>query len=139
MNERLPITVFIVDDETVISSTRAMILSQSGFKATAFFSAEAAIAAAESGCPQLLITDVAMPGMNGIDLAIRFETLCPKCKVLLFAGQASTGDLLAMARNQGHDFAVLAKPVHPRDLLAAIRKLGEPQEASLFADEAKSK
>jgi hypothetical protein len=46
----------------------------------------------------------------------------PGCKILLFSGQAATADLLETARAQGHEFEILAKPVHPQDLLA---KLGQ--------------
>jgi CheY-like chemotaxis protein len=70
-----------------------------------------------------LISDVIMPGMNGIDLAIRIKSKCPNCKILLFSGQAATADLLESARTEGHDFVLLEKPVHPSDLLAAIKKL----------------
>jgi len=44
----------------------------------------------------------------------------PNCRVLLFSGHASTADMLARARESGHDFAVLAKPLHPTELLAQI-------------------
>jgi CheY-like chemotaxis protein len=118
-----PVTVYVVDDEPVITSTLVAILNASGFRATAFTSAEEAINAAECEGPSLLISDVVMPGMNGIDLAIHLKSLCPKCRVLLFSGQAATNDLLDAASNAGHDFELLAKPVHPKDLLAAIRKL----------------
>jgi hypothetical protein len=40
---------------------------------------------------------------------------------LLFLGQASTADLLADARQQGHDFDLMLKPVHPADLLAKLK------------------
>jgi CheY-like chemotaxis protein len=113
--------VFVVDDEPVISSTLALILNSSGFRATAFTSAAEAIKAVESTCPDLLITDVSMPGMNGVDLAIQFRALCPDCKILLFSGHFATGQLLENARIRGYDFHILAKPVHPKDLLAAIR------------------
>jgi DNA-binding NtrC family response regulator len=98
-------------------------LNASGFQATGFTSAEDAINAAECEGPSLLITDVVMPGMNGIDLAIHLRSLCPKCKVLLFSGHAATTDLMNSASKLGHDFEVLAKPIHPEDLLVAIRKL----------------
>jgi CheY-like chemotaxis protein len=118
-----PVRVYVVDDEPVIASTLAAILNASGFHATAFTSAEDAIRAAECEGPSLLISDVVMPGMNGVDLAIHLKSLCPKCKVLLFSGQAATNDLLESASKSGHDFELLSKPIHPKDLLAAIRKL----------------
>jgi DNA-binding response OmpR family regulator len=113
--------VFVVDDETVIAQTLAVILNQAGFKAIAFDHPEKAIAAAETTTPDLLITDVVMPGMTGIELAIRFRASHPNCKVLLFSGQASTADLLEEARRKGHNFDLLSKPIHPADLLAKIR------------------
>jgi CheY-like chemotaxis protein len=64
-----------------------------------------------------------MPGLSGIDLAIRFKEQCPACKVLLIAAVAATADLLRSAREQGHDFQLLAKPFHPADLLALINDL----------------
>jgi YesN/AraC family two-component response regulator len=54
--------------------------------------------------PDLVISDVVMPQMTGIELAIATTQAIPKCKVLLFSGQASTLDLLREAREGGHDF-----------------------------------
>jgi len=54
-------------------------------------------------------------------VAIETRKKLPKCKVLLFSGQAATADLLERARAQGHEFDILAKPVHPTDLLAKLR------------------
>jgi DNA-binding NtrC family response regulator len=123
MPDNAPVTVFAVDDEPVIASTLAAILNMSGFRATAFMSPREALEAAKSNTPSLLISDVAMPEMNGIDLAIEVKSLYPSCKVLLFSGQAATSELLDRARSEGHDFELLTKPVHPKDLLAAIGRL----------------
>jgi CheY-like chemotaxis protein len=71
--------------------------------------------------PDLLITDVVMPGMTGIEAAIIARSRLPKCKILLFSGQAATADLLEAARSRGHEFEVLTKPVHPTDLLNKLR------------------
>jgi DNA-binding NtrC family response regulator len=122
MPDSPPHTVFVVDDEPVIASTLAAILNASGFQATAFNNPVDAIEAAERQGPGLLISDVVMPGMNGVDLAIHLKSLCPKCRVLLFSGQAASADLLKSAKEAGHDFELLLKPVHPKDLLAAIRR-----------------
>jgi hypothetical protein len=44
----------------------------------------------------------------------------PACRVILFSGQASTADLLDRAKAQGYRFEMLAKPIHPRDLLRML-------------------
>lgn len=116
-------TIFVVDDEEIISSTLATILKLSGFDATAFTDPLAAIEAIQTTTPDLLITDVSMPEMNGIDLAIHFRTVCPSCTVLLFSGHATTSGLLVSAKEKGYDFNLLVKPVHPTDLLAVVRSL----------------
>ena len=120
------VRVFVVDDEDVIASSLAMILRfQGGFHATSFHEPLAALAAAQAESPDLLISDVVMPKMSGIELAIQLREACPQCKVLLFSGQAATSHLLDSARAKGYDFELLSKPVHPADLLARIQDLFE--------------
>ena len=121
MSERLK--VFIVDDERVICRTLAAILCQNGFDATAYSNPMEALWAVEASQPQLVITDVSMPELNGIELGIRIKAKLPTCKILLFSGQAATSGLLAEARLRGHDFDCLSKPMHPRDLLIAIKSV----------------
>jgi CheY-like chemotaxis protein len=121
-DSKLPRT-FIVDDEHVIATTLAVILQNSGFSTKAFTDPLEALASCKIDPPDLVISDVMMPGMTGIELAIQIKALCPDCKVLLFSGQSQTADLLSSARDQGHDFVLLTKPVHPADLLLGIRNL----------------
>ncbi|MGA8043127.1 MAG: response regulator [Terracidiphilus sp.] len=113
--------VLVVDDEQVIANTLAMILNQSGFDAHPVYSGEKAVEMAATLQPDMLITDVIMADLNGIDAAIRIRALLPKIKILLFSGQAATADLLEKARAQGYEFEILAKPVHPQDLLSKLR------------------
>lgn len=116
--------VFVVDDEGIIATSLAMILRfQGGFHATAFTDPEAALEAALADAPDLIITDVVMPGLSGIELAIQVQQRHPECKILLFSGQAATSHMLEGVRAQGYDFGVLSKPVHPADLLAKISDL----------------
>jgi CheY-like chemotaxis protein len=114
--------VLVADDEWVIADTLAIILNQSGFQATAVYSGEKAVETASALKPDMLISDVIMSDMNGIDAAIKIRSMLPSCKILLFSGQAATADLLDRARAQGHEFEILAKPVHPQDLLARLRQ-----------------
>lgn len=113
--------VLVVDDEHVIADTLAIILNQNGFAATAVYSGTGAIEKARSDRPDLIISDVIMEDMDGIDAAIHIRQFLPSCKILLFSGQAATADLLEKARARGHEFEILAKPVHPQDLLAKLR------------------
>ncbi len=113
--------VLVVDDERVIADTLVIILNRSGFEAMAAYSGESAVEVAETLRPDMVISDVIMMDISGIDAAIRIRSLLPDCKILLFSGQAATADLLERARTQGYEFEILAKPVHPQDLLARLR------------------
>jgi CheY-like chemotaxis protein len=123
LKELQQMNVFVVDDEVVIAETLATILRISGFVATSFTSPLDALNLTRTMVPDLLITDVVMPEMSGIELAIKIKSLCPDCKVLLFSGQAATADLLSAARAEGHEFEILSKPVHPKDLLNRLKSL----------------
>jgi CheY-like chemotaxis protein len=113
--------VLVADDERVIADTLVTILNQSGFNARAVYSGERAVEVASAFKPEMLISDVIMADLTGIDAAIRIRALFPKIKILLFSGQAATADLLEKARAQGYEFDILTKPVHPQDLLAKLR------------------
>jgi DNA-binding response OmpR family regulator len=114
--------VLVVDDERVIADTLAIILNKSGFDALAVYSGSGAVSSARATPPDLIISDVIMDDMNGIEAAIEIRKFLPNCKILLFSGQAATADLLEQARKRGHEFEILAKPVHPQDLLARIKE-----------------
>jgi len=113
--------VLVVDDEQVIADTLAKILDLNGYEATAVYTGTSAVESARSLEPDLIISDVIMPDMDGIQAAIRIRSFLPDCKILLFSGQAATADLLENARAEGHEFEILGKPVHPSDLLAKLR------------------
>lgn len=129
--------VYVVDDEAIIAKSLAMILNREGFIASYFIDPrEALAAAAKETPPDLLISDIKMPGMTGIELGIQFRRLYPDCRVLLFSGTSTTSELLHSMRREGHEFECLTKPVHPSDLLAKlreapprIRKLPMPEDA----------
>ena len=100
--------IFVVDNEKIIAETLALILRKSGYSARFFLNPLEALQASLSEPPDLLISDVRMPQLAGIDLAIRIRAQCPRCKILLFSGQAGTAYLLDVAREQGHGFHLLS-------------------------------
>ena len=113
--------VVVVDDEVAIASTLKAILNHSGFDAHAMFSGQELVDSLETLRPDVLIMDVEMPGMTGIEAAIITRRKLPNCKVLLWSGRAATSGLLLKAREQGHEFELLGKPVNLPDLLAKLR------------------
>ena len=114
---------YVVDDEEIIAKTLALILNGSGFEAVAFTEPLKALSAAAMRCPDFLITDVSMPLLNGIELGIQFKALHPKCRVLLFSGALTTAPLLEGAGQRGFEFTILAKPVHPSELLETLKRM----------------
>jgi DNA-binding response OmpR family regulator len=115
--------VLVVDDEHAIADTLAIILNQSGFEATAAYSGETAVETARQLQPDFLVSDVVLGGLNGIEAAILIRAFLPGCRVLLLSGQQVTADLLEPARARGYEFDILAKPLHPTDLLIRMHSL----------------
>jgi DNA-binding response OmpR family regulator len=103
----------------------AAILESAGYTARSFSDPLEALRAAETNCPDHLISDVMMPTLNGIDLGILFEAIYPRVRVLLFSGAFASAGLQDHAKGNGHHFDILAKPIHPKMLLAAIEALRE--------------
>ena len=118
--------MLIVDDECIIADTLALILKKHGYETKAVYSGEHAVETATQFKPDVLISDVVMRGMNGIEAALRISVTLPRCKVILFSGNAATADLLHDAQAHGHSFETLAKPVHPQVLLDRLSAIEDP-------------
>jgi CheY-like chemotaxis protein len=73
--------------------------------------------------PDYLLTDIMMPAMNGVELAIAAVNTYPAIKILLFSGQAGIADIMEGSRARGFEFPLLAKPVHPSKLIECLRNL----------------
>jgi DNA-binding NtrC family response regulator len=117
--------IFVVDNEPITASTTTTILGMNGYSARSFTDPREVVSASRFDVPDLLLTDVVMLGLIGIDLAIQVTALHPNCKVLLFSGHVETEGLLEAAHAKGYDFPVLAKPAHPSELLEEIAKLSQ--------------
>ena len=113
---------FVIDDEAVIATTLTKILCLQGYEARSFTDPFKALEAFQHECADLLLSDVIMPGLTGVDLAMLVKSACPSCRVVLISGNAATSDLLSSAREQGHNFQLLAKPVSPPHLIETIRR-----------------
>ena len=131
MPQPVPMRVFVVDDEFNIASTLALILRHHGFDSTAFTGPLEALEAVAEQAPSLLISDISMPQLSGVDLAIRVREIARDCKILLFSGDASSTSLVEAARGRGHSFEMLSRPLHPAELLKKIQRMTEDSGLSL--------
>jgi CheY-like chemotaxis protein len=113
--------ILVVDDEDLVADSVAEILKEHGFEAHAAYSGKEAIDLAHERCPDILMSDVLMPRLNGVQTALAIREICPRVRILLFSGQAGTVDILKRARSQGHDFELLPKPIHPDELLKKLK------------------
>ena len=113
--------IIVVDDEPIIADTLVNILEGEGHDALAVSHGESAVKWAKLVLPDAIISDVIMPGMDGIETAKAIIELLPKCRIILFSGQAASSDLLAKARAEGYTFEVLLKPINPEKLLEKLK------------------
>jgi CheY-like chemotaxis protein len=113
--------ILIVDDEPIIADTVAMILRWQDFEVESFTDPFKALAAARDSAPNLLITDIGMPLMSGVELAVQVREHCPGCKVLLLSGQGNIDSLLETFNAARYDFDLLLKPIHPTELLSRVQ------------------
>jgi len=112
--------VLIADDEKIIADTLAMILNLGGFEARAVYTSRNALELALVFQPDMLISDVLMTEINGVEAAIQMRAMLPDVRVFLLSGQTATADLIAESKAGDLGFEVLVKPVHPRDLLTKL-------------------
>jgi len=115
--------VLVIDDEVDIADSLKDILILHGYDAVAFHDGQSAIESARSQCPDIVVSDVVMPELNGVDTVTAIHEFCPEVRIVLLSGQALTVDILNKARASGREFEVLPKPIHPYLLLKKISLL----------------
>lgn len=121
--------VLVADDEVLVAETLVEILRDEGFAAESVRDGVAAVEFVRKRKPDIVICDVVMPNLNGIEAAKQIREIAPETHILLFSGQAATMDLLEEAQTKGFNFEILAKPMKPETLLAAIGRLVEADAA----------
>lgn len=113
--------ILLAEDDDNMRAFLARALERAGHQVTAVGDGDAALALAGAGEFDLLLADVVMPGIDGIELARRVSTILPELRIMFITGFA------AVALNQP-GFAprqprVLAKPFHLRQLVEEVDKV----------------
>ncbi|HET6218002.1 MAG TPA: response regulator [Acidobacteriaceae bacterium] len=114
-------SILVVDDQDIIADSLLDILNGAGFRAVVAYDGASALRLAELAQPDYLLTDVVMPGMNGVELAIAIRNKYPATKIVLFSGQVGISDILLQGKHQGYEFELIAKPIHPDKLIDRLK------------------
>jgi CheY-like chemotaxis protein len=116
------VRILVVDDQKLIADSLAEILRNEGFDSVPAYDGWQALEVASRFHPNLLLSDVLMPGMNGMELAITIRKKYPATAILLVSGQAGVSDILQEGYRRGHQFELIAKPIHPQKLIERLKQ-----------------
>ena len=112
-------TVLVVDDDKVLADTLADILRKHGYKPVALYSGEEALELAQRFRPDVVLSDIRLSGLDGIETASRIRAMHPDCRVILFTAHPVSAAMRHMIHRLG--FVLLQRPLRPEDVLTALR------------------
>ena len=114
--------ILVVDDEKLIANTLTEILEGAGYHVAVAYDGWSALEIAVRFLPEYLLSDILMPRMNGVELAIAIQKMYPSTRIRLFSGQAGISEILESGQNQGFEFELIAKPIHPLKLIECLKE-----------------
>lgn len=110
--------ILIVDDDHLVADTLALIFKKSGFLALVAYSADEALASARTFFPDLLLSDICMPGRDGLSLIADITREHPACRIIAITGfYSKLENVLEHASNRVRPLGIVLKPCQPKDLL----------------------
>ena len=121
--------VLLVDDEAMVREATAQWLELSGFRVECFSRAEQALERIAPFCPGILLTDVRMPGMDGLELMTETLKRAPDLPVILLTAHGDVDMATAAMREGAYDF--IEKPFVPERLVERIRRACEKRRLTL--------
>ena len=121
------IRILLAEDDTVMREYLTRALERAGYAVTAVDRGTAALPLIQAEHFDLLLTDIVMPEMDGIELAQKVADIAPAMRVMFITGFAA---VTLRAGKQMPQARVLSKPFHLRDLVLEVDRLFEPESAS---------
>lgn len=124
----MPERVLVVDDDAPVRRMLRRTLAAEGLEVVAAADGGQALAAAERDSPDLVVLDVAMPGMDGLAVCRRLRAAGVSAPVLMLTARDAVADRVAGLDAGADDY--LVKPFAPEELLARLRALGRRGQAA---------
>ncbi|QXI39487.1 sigma-54-dependent transcriptional regulator [Pseudomonas xantholysinigenes] len=122
-------SVIVVDDEASIRSAVEQWLSLSGFSVQLFARGEDCLAQLPRDFPGVVLSDVRMPGLSGMQLLERLRQIDPDLPVILLTGHGDVPMAVEAMRNGAYDF--LEKPFTPQHLMGSLGRALEKRQLVL--------
>ena len=119
--------IHVIDDDAAMRDSLAFLLDVNGFKPEAFESSNAFLSKAASDAPACIVSDIRMPGMNGIELVRKLKSDGIQCPVILITGHGDVALAVEAMKAGAVDF--IEKPFDDAVLLGAIRSALEARRA----------
>lgn len=110
--------VLVVDDEREFATTLTERLRLRSYEAVAAFTAEEAIAAVEASAPDVVLLDLTLPGVRGVELLMTLRQRLPHGEIILLSGHLDLAEKIEGVRIDS--FGLLLKPVDLPELIAKI-------------------
>jgi two-component system nitrogen regulation response regulator GlnG len=123
-----PLNVWLVDDDASIRWVLERALRQGGMSPTAFDQADTALAALRRDRPDVLITDIRMPGRSGLDLLTQIRANQPELPVIVMTAHSDLDS--AVAAYQGGAFEYLPKPFDIDQAVDLVRRAAQQRVAT---------
>ena len=114
--------ILLVDDDPKVCNLLETMLSKQGYQITAVTSGAEAIERVKINPPNLLITDIMMPGMRGTDLATKLREMVPDLPIIFISGYSDT-DVGDWRESTNQNVQFLAKPFREKELLSRVNEL----------------
>ncbi len=117
--------VFVVDDEPILADTLGLILRSVGFIVSTFYNGQDASERAQEEAPDIVLSDIVMPNMNGITLASKLHEKLPRCRIVLISGNATyfSNQISELNNNGWPELELLAKPVPPEIIIRKLKAM----------------
>lgn len=119
--------ILLVDDEREFAATLTERLRLRGYEALAAFSADEALAAVATTAPDVVLLDLNLPGVRGVELLITLRQLLPRAEIILLSGHLDLSEKIEGLRLDA--FGLLFKPVEMAELIAKIDAVQGRREA----------
>ena len=113
-------SILIVDDEPVTRKSLGDILRLEGYNVTAAPNGQAAVEYVRTHHVDLMLVDLRMPGMDGLEVVQVVNQLAPDTEIILLTAYASTETAIQALRLRIHDY--LQKPASPTQILGSVKR-----------------